>query len=108
MMVYQICTNHAILKDWFSRNNFIISGYKFREDIQKKSIPLHEAVAVESKFGGRGKSILAVMSALFKSNAKQRAVLALKPEHYTVVGDIEAVHTQTNNLRTRFSQLCSS
>ncbi len=35
--IHQISTNHGILKNWFSSNDFIISGLKFSGDIPKKN-----------------------------------------------------------------------
>ncbi len=97
--MYQISTNRDNLKNWFSRNDFIISGSKF--GAPEKSIFLLEVVAMESEFGGKD-TTLAVIAVLLKSNAKQRDVPALKPERYTTQGVIEAVLAQTDNLIIRF------
>ncbi len=55
---------------------------------------------MKSEFRGQGYS--AVTAAVFKNNAKQRDVPALKPERYTILGVIEVVLAQTNNLIIRF------
>lgn len=54
--VYQVGTNYGTLKNWFSRNDFILSGSTFTGDVPEKPISLREAVATESKFGGQGYS----------------------------------------------------
>lgn len=52
--VYQIGTKGGIIKTWFSRSDFQISGAQILEDIPEKSISVRQAVAYESKFGGQG------------------------------------------------------
>ncbi|XP_071050736.1 uncharacterized protein [Onthophagus taurus] len=49
--VYQIGTKSGIIKTWFSRSDFQISGAQFVEDIPEEYISIRQAVANESMFG---------------------------------------------------------
>ena len=54
--IYQIGTKHGIIKNWFSRNDFRLSGASVIGDIPSIQLSLREAVPKESKFGGQGHS----------------------------------------------------
>ena len=51
--VYQIGTKSGIIKTWFARCDFQISGAQILEDIPEKYLSVREAVANESMFGGQ-------------------------------------------------------
>ena len=55
-IVYQIRSISAIIKTWFARCDFQISGAQILEDIPEKYLSVREAVANESMFGGHGYS----------------------------------------------------
>ncbi len=55
--IYQIGTNHGIMKNWFSLADFVIFGLNFSGDIIEKIISLSEAMSMESKFGGGGSQL---------------------------------------------------
>ncbi len=83
--IYQIDTNHGILKNWVSLHDFIISDSKFSGDIPSR---LRVRQWPWSQNLGE-KSASAIIVALFRSNATQRDIPALKLVHYAILGVTE-------------------
>ncbi|GBO30848.1 hypothetical protein AVEN_57842-1 [Araneus ventricosus] len=54
---YQIRTKSGIIKSWFVKCDFQISGSQILEDVPENYISVLEALANESKFGGQRYSI---------------------------------------------------
>ena len=97
--VNQMGTNHDILKNWFSRNHFIISGSKFSRGILERLISYSARQwPCSQNLGGKGTPAII---ALLKSNTKRRDVPALKSTRYAIYDVTEEMLVQTNKLIIR-------
>ena len=78
--LYQIWTKSGIIKKWFARCDFQISGAKILDDIPEIYIYIffHEVVANELKFGGQGHSSLLCYSVKQKNESVTKLTVLIK------------------------------